>query len=274
MLARAREPTMALSDNTKLVLTVLGTGVTLGVAILGGIGWAVTHLTGLQTEMENRLSETITASENRVTQRIDEVDNRLTGDLDEVEARLAEQITKIDTGLRTVEGETATLSGVEARLTQTIESSETRLSQGLQDVEKRLTGQIDKLDNRLLQVEGESARLAAMVKSNWTSQDLLLPFEAESFSEVFTGEVQPVGSMDTLEAFKKGGLNVKWVAMPVTKPYASGPLAEAYRETLQKHPEFAQAYWEAVQKHLGVKLPDAGDKPAEGTAPVTRTESE
>ena len=237
---------MALSDNTKLVLTVLGTGVTLSIAIIGGIGWAVTHLTGQQTEMENRLSANITTSENRLTQHIDQVDKRLTGDLNEVGARLVEQITKLDTGLRAVEGETATLAGVEARLTKTIESSETRLSQGQQGVEKRLTAQIDKIDDRLLQVEGESARLAAIMKSRsipaqwiWTAGKGALA-EMMAGGEKFAsegGKVQAVANPEAMDSLKGSDMKIEFFMSPfsVINPYFTEASGKAYIEGLEKH---------------------------------------
>ena len=131
---------MALSEDTKWTIGM-------GAGLLAAIGWAVLHLTDLQTEMEKRLSGNITTAEDRLTERIALVDKRLTDDLHGVEARLGEQITKLDTGLRLIEGETATLAGVEGRLAETINASEIRLSQGLQETEKT-TDRTDRQNRR------------------------------------------------------------------------------------------------------------------------------
>ena len=257
---------MALSSDTKWTIAV-------GASVLAAIGWAVIHLTSLQTEMERRLSANIAGTENRLTERIDRVDNRLTQDLSDTEGRLTEQITKLDTGLRTVEGETASLAGVEARLTQTIEASETRLSQGLEEAEQRLTAEIDQVEGRLLKVEGESAALAALVKNTWSPEEVLWPLQtgtiqAGKIAEMMGGEVHPVGNLDTLtKTMHEGGINVKWIAIPVKNPYASGPLAEAYRQTLKTHPEFAKAYREAILEKLGLATGGTGAPPASDTPP-------
>ena len=229
---------------------VVGTGLAL-LLVLGG---GVTYLRSTQGDMEDRLTTALTATEDRLTQRIDQADKRLTKDFGEVEKGLGEQIEKLDTALRTVEGETATLAGVETRLTQTIEASEARLSENLQNSEKRLTGRIDKIDDRLLKVEGESARLATLVKSEWAHGEVIWPLGAEKFAELFTGEVQSVADVDALKAMQQTDIGVKWLMM---NPYGRGTfataIAKAYRDTLQKHPEIAQAYVEALQKQFGLQ---------------------
>ena len=244
---------MAVSENTKLVLTVLATGA----GLLAAIGWAVNHLTDLQTEMENRLSANITASEGRVTQRIDEVDKRLT-----------DNFRSVATDLRMVEGETAPLAGLEIRLTETIQASETRLSREVQGAEKRLTARIDKIDDRLLEVEGESARLSAIVKSRWFPSEVNWPLEAGKISEFIIGDTSPIAGLETLEAMKKAGLNVQWMGKPVRYQVTNQPLLEAYRQTLQKHPKLAeevvQTYTDLVRIQLGLKAGDpATDTPAD-----------
>ena len=192
-----------MNENTRWIA---GTGIVLLIAIVASVYTGVSHLTGLQTEMEHRLSENITGTGDRLAQRIERVDTRLTEDLHEVEGRLVEQIAKIDTGLRTVEGETATLAGVEARLTQTIEASGTRLAQGLQETEQRLTSRIDKIDDRLLRVEGESARLTAIVKSSWTPGDAIWPVDKETVAKVIAAKGLPA---DAIESFKEKGFDIE-----------------------------------------------------------------
>ena len=252
---------MALSSDTKWTIGV-------GASVLVGVGWAVVHLTGLQTEMERNLSEAITETEGRLTARLDRVDTRFTDDMREAERRLTEQITKLDTRLRTVEGETASLASVEASLTQTIKGSETRIAQGLKETEQRLTAEIDQIEGRLRKVEGESAALGALVKSTWTPESALWSLQAKALpggklAELVAGTVEPDPSLEAVkEAMSKAGGDIKWVTTPFGYSYAGGPLIEAYRAVLKDHPEIAQAYQEAVLKELGLRSGGSGESDA------------
>ena len=252
-----------MSENTRWIV---GTGIVLLIAIIASVYTGVSHLTRLQGEMERRLSENITGTEERLAQRIERVDNRVTDDLAEVQARLGEQIGNVATDLRTVEGETAPLAGLELRLTETIQASETRLSREVQDAEKRLTARIDKIDDRLLEVEGESARLSAIVKSSWGPSEVSWPLEMGKIPEVMISDADTLAG-EWIKAAKEGGVNVQWIGKPINYRFANAPLLNAYRQTLQKHPEVAeevvQAYADLVRQQLGLR---ADDTPAEAEA--------
>lgn len=252
-----------MSDNTRWIV---GTGIVLLIAIIASVYTGVSHLTGLQSEMERRLSEKITGTEERLAQRIERVDNRLADDLSKVQAQLGEQIGNVATDLRTVEDETAPLADLADRLVETIESSEKRLSQDLQGTEKRLTARIDKIDDRLLKVEGESASLSAIVKSSWVSGEASWPLSRyEEVSGYIAGGPDTPPDPEIMEAMKKAGINVQWIGKPMNYRFANEPLLNAYRHTVQKHPDVAeelvQAYAELVREQLGLRTGDSATEP-------------
>ncbi len=260
-----------MSENTRWIV---GTGIVLLIAIITSVYTGVSHLIGLQTKMERRLSENITGTEERIAERIDRVDNRLTADVAKVQVELGKQIGNVATDLRTVEGETAPLAGLEVRLTETIQGSETRLSREVQDAEKRLTARIDKIDDRLLKVEGESARLSTIVKSNWAPGEAIWPLGYGPISELMVSGTTPVATGEwkkAMETMKDAGINMQWIGKPVSYRAANQPLLEAYRQTLQKHPELAEevvnAYAKLMREQLGLNAEDAAtDTPADAQA--------
>lgn len=257
-----------MSENTRWIV---GTGIVLLIAIIASVYTGVSHLIGLQTQMEDRLSKNITGTEERIAERIDRVDTRLTTDVAKVQVELGKQIGNVATDLRTVEGETAPLAGLEVRLTETIQGSETRLSREVQDAEKRLTARIDKIDDRLLKVEGESARLSTIVKNNWAPGEASWSFGYGPVSELMVGGTTPVAVGEwkkALETMKDAGINVQWIGKPVSYRAANQSLLDAYRQTLQKYPELAEevvnAYAKLMREQLGLDAEDAAtDTPAD-----------
>ena len=201
---------MALSEDTKWTI---GIGAGLGVGLLTAIGWAVLHLTDLQTRMETRLSENITAAESRLTERINQVDGRL---------------DKVDSRLGAVEQKAAVLAGIEDRLSQQVATAENRLAEDIRNVEDRLIGHIDKLDGRLGAVEQRTTTLAGIVRSRWTPSRVIWPKDEESIAKVALGQenmdfvsYQGQGKFDpkTLERMKELGLQTEYFLTPV--PYVS-----------------------------------------------------
>ena len=230
---------MALSEETRWTI---GIGADLGAGLLAAIGWAVLHLTNLQTEMEERLSENIIAAESRLTGRINQVDGRL---------------DKVDSRLGAVEQKTAVLAGIEDRLSQQVATAENRLAEDIRNVEDRLIGHIDKLDGRLGAVEQRTTALAGIVQSRWTPTRVIWPKGEESIAKVGLGQGdvdvvfhQGQGMLDpkVLERMKEAGIHAEYFLTPV--PYVSLGAGEV---TIQK-------FMEAIQG--GGQTPEDAEEPA------------
>ena len=184
---------MALSSDTMWTIGV-------GASVLAAIGWTV----GLQTEMENRLSGSITAAENRLAQRIDGVDSGLEG---------------VDSRLRDVEQKTSALAGIENRLSQQVATAENRLAEDIRNVEDRLIAYIDKLDARVGTIEQTTSTLASITPSYWGSTWKMISPQTEgsiakvSFDDLYTSEAFDPEKFQ--EVLKEIGIQADFVFTPV-----------------------------------------------------------
>ena len=233
---------MALSEDTKWTI---GIGAGVGAGLLAAIGWAVLHLTDLQTKMETRLSGNITAAESQLTERI----NRVNGRLDKVDSRLG-----------AVEQKTAVLAGIEDRLSQQVATAENRLAEDIRNVEDRLIGHIDKLDGRLEAVEQRTTALAGVVQSRWLPTKVIWPKDEESIAKAGLGQenmgfvsYQGQGKFDTkmLERMKELGLQAEYFLTPV--PYVS---LGGGNVTMQQVIEAIQGAGQAAEDAKDLALPD------------------
>ena len=235
---------MALSSDTRWII---GIGATLNAGILATVGWAVLHLTDLQTQSEGRLTSRVSRVEDQLTNKIGASETRLSQDIQKVETQLLQRIADVDTGLRAVEGETAILVGVETRLTEKFDATTARLSENIQGAEKRLTAQIANVSTRLLEVEGETAKLTGMVETSSIAAQWFWPVEGGTLTEMMAGpvestteggELQAVATPTARDVLKEDFIHLETF-------YASVPAITTYRKV-----RFNEAYIEALEKHL------------------------
>ena len=221
---------MALSSDTKWTIGV-------GASVLAAIGWTVMYLTGLQTEMENRLSGNITAAENRLAQRIDGVDSGLEG---------------VDSRLRAVEQKTSALAGVEDRLSQQVATAENRLAEDIRNVEDRLIAYIDKLEARVGTIEQTTSTLASITPGYWGSTWKMMSPQTEgsiakvSFDDLYTSEAFDPEKFQ--EVLKEVGIQADFVFTPVPTTMdrdTAAAILKQYIDALQKADPSAESTLES-----------------------------